>query len=47
MFIVDNALVFPDNIIYVEDKDEDEAFYDIPKCIDCVYVYGKNVQSIG
>ena len=42
MFIVDNAVVFPDNIISVED----EAFY-FNFFGPIRFAYGKNVQIIG
>ena len=41
LFIVDNAVVFPDNVIFVENF----AFDHIPELI--YFIYGKNVKTIG
>ena len=41
LFIVENVVVFPDNILSVDD----EAFNDMPESF--FSVYGRNVQRIG
>ena len=41
MFIVDNAIIFPDNIKTIDDY----VFNNIPEQVN--YVYGKNVEYLG
>ena len=45
LFIVDNAIVFPDNILSVQNFALDHTFNSNPELI--YFVYGKNVQIIG